>query len=395
MTDTLDQLHAQRPTSDGPADGADEADEPTGTVFSVTRFGDLDEHLFNEGTHARRSAPGRPRDGGGGTAGHLLRGTGRRTRHGSRSSATSMAGTVDGTRWAASRHRHLGGLRGRRRPRRALQVQAAPRRSVATPSTRRTPSRSCARSHRGPRRSRRSFPHAWNDAEWMATRAARQALDQPISVYEVHIGSWARCVEEDGRPLTYTELAPPWLSTCCSSGFTHCEFLATWTSVLRLVGLPDTGFFAPRPVTVRRMTSMALVDDAAPGGHRGDPRLGALATFRTTRSRCARFDGRTSSSTPTRARACTVTGTASSSTMGATKSGASSPRRPALGSQRYHVDGLRFDAVASMLYLDYSRRARRVGAERARGAARTSRRSSSCRPAKRRAAPSRFPDAIT
>ena len=50
--------------------------------------------------------------------------------------------------------------------------------------------------------------YEWRDAVWMATRAERQRPDQPISIYEVHLGSWARVPEEGDRPLTYREIAP-------------------------------------------------------------------------------------------------------------------------------------------------------------------------------------------
>src|SRR5690606_31193233 len=66
--------------------------------------------------------------------------------------------------------------------------------------------------------------YEWNDQEWMAKRAERNGLDRPISIYEVHIGSWMYMAEEN-RPLTYRELAPRLTEYVQRLGFTHVEFL--------------------------------------------------------------------------------------------------------------------------------------------------------------------------
>ncbi len=88
--------------------------------------------------------------------------------------------------------------------------------------------------------------HQWSDDEWMQARTALQRLDQPISVYEVHLGSWRRVPEEGNRPLTYRELAPRLVEYVLSHGFTHVEmlpvmehpFYGSW-------GYQVTGYFAP------------------------------------------------------------------------------------------------------------------------------------------------------
>jgi 1,4-alpha-glucan branching enzyme len=71
----------------------------------------------------------------------------------------------------------------------------------------------------------RSEPFPWTDGNWMDTRAARQAENAPISVYEIHAGSWLRLAEEDNRSLDWTELADRLIPYVSGLGFTHIELL--------------------------------------------------------------------------------------------------------------------------------------------------------------------------
>lgn len=89
--------------------------------------------------------------------------------------------------------------------------------------------------------------HVWADSAWMERRAADAAkLDRPISIYEVHLGSWKRKLEDANRPLSYRELAPALADYCVELGFTHVEIMpiaehpfdGSW-------GYQVTGFFAP------------------------------------------------------------------------------------------------------------------------------------------------------
>jgi len=88
--------------------------------------------------------------------------------------------------------------------------------------------------------------YAWGDGEWMSTQASRQALDAPISIYEVHLGSWGRSLTEGRRFPTYEELAEPLTDHALAHGFTHVEllpimehpFYGSW-------GYQSTGYFAP------------------------------------------------------------------------------------------------------------------------------------------------------
>src|SRR6187455_1318752 len=96
--------------------------------------------------------------------------------------------------------------------------------------------------------------HAWQDGGWMSERAARQALDRPMAIYEVHVGSWRRDVSDpakneegqEGRFLSWLELADTLVPYVAEMGFTHLELLpvtehpydGSW-------GYQTTGYFAP------------------------------------------------------------------------------------------------------------------------------------------------------
>ncbi len=67
--------------------------------------------------------------------------------------------------------------------------------------------------------------HKFRDRAWMAKRQQQKPWQEPLSIYEVHLGSWRRVTEEDGRPLTYREIAPQLAEYVLQNGFTHVEFL--------------------------------------------------------------------------------------------------------------------------------------------------------------------------
>ncbi len=199
--------------------------------------------------------------------------------------------------------------------------------------------------------------HPWGDAAWLERRNEQAGqLDRPISIYEVHVGSWKRVVEDAGRPLTYRELAPALADYVCEMGYTHVElmplaehpFEGSW-------GYQVTGFFAP---TFRYGTpedfawfvdhlhqrGIGVLLDWVPahfprdsfalaefdGSHlyeHADPRQGAHQDWGTLIFNYGRNEVR-----------CFLVASALA------------------WFDRYHIDGLRVDAVASMLYLDYSRR---------------------------------------
>ncbi|MDP1952409.1 MAG: alpha-amylase family glycosyl hydrolase, partial [Betaproteobacteria bacterium] len=88
--------------------------------------------------------------------------------------------------------------------------------------------------------------YAWNDAPWMAARRAANALDAPMAIYEMHLGSWRRMPEDANRSLSYREIAQPLAEYLREMGFTHVElmpvtehpFYGSW-------GYQTTGYFAP------------------------------------------------------------------------------------------------------------------------------------------------------
>ncbi len=79
--------------------------------------------------------------------------------------------------------------------------------------------------------------YAWNDGSWMSNRAKRNSLDAPVSVYEVHLGSWRRVPEEGNRWLTYREIAPLLAAYVRETGFTHIELLPVMEHPFD--GIPD------------------------------------------------------------------------------------------------------------------------------------------------------------
>ena len=106
-----------------------------------------------------------------------------------------------------------------------------------------------------------SLDHPWGDAEWMARRRGGRPLEQPVSIYEVHLGSWRRRPEEGNRSLSYREMAEQLPDYVAGMGFTHVEFLpvmehpfyGSW-------GYQITGFFAPTSRYGTPQDFMYLVD---------------------------------------------------------------------------------------------------------------------------------------
>jgi 1,4-alpha-glucan branching enzyme len=198
--------------------------------------------------------------------------------------------------------------------------------------------------------------YVWNDGEWMANQPARNSLNSPISIYEVHLGSWKRVPEEGNRWLTYRETAVQLADHVQDAGFTHVEFLpvnehpfdGSW-------GYQTIGYFAPSSRFGTPSDFMFLVDhlhqrgigvilDWVPahfpkdeaglgyfdGTHlyeHGDPRQGEQPDWNTFVFNYGRHEVQSF-----------LTGNA------------------LFWFDKYHIDGLRVDAVASMLYLDYARR---------------------------------------
>jgi len=204
--------------------------------------------------------------------------------------------------------------------------------------------------------------YTWNDGDWMSHRKQRQNLETPISIYEVHLGSWKRRKEggeeedEAGRWLTYRELADELITYVKDMGYTHIELMpitehpydGSW-------GYQVTGYFAPTArfgtpddfryfVDRAHQAGIGIIIDWVPAhfpkdGHglgffdgtylyeHADPRRGFHPDWGTLIFNLSRRE---------------VTAFLLSSAI--------------FWLQEYHIDGMRVDAVASMLYLDYSRK---------------------------------------
>ncbi|MBI4299123.1 MAG: 1,4-alpha-glucan branching protein GlgB [Chloroflexi bacterium] len=195
----------------------------------------------------------------------------------------------------------------------------------------------------------------WGDQEWMQERSRHNALDAPISTYEVHLGSWMRAPEEGDRSLTYRELAPRLAEHVKRMGFTHVEFLpvmehpfyGSW-------GYQTTGYFAPTSRYGSPQDLMYLIDYLHQQG------IGVLldwvpSHFPNDEHGLGYFDG-----THLYEHADPRKGIHPDWNSLIFNYGRHEVRSFLISSalfwlDKYHADGLRVDAVASMLYLDYSR----------------------------------------
>ncbi|MDQ6886117.1 MAG: 1,4-alpha-glucan branching protein GlgB [Gemmatimonadota bacterium] len=198
--------------------------------------------------------------------------------------------------------------------------------------------------------------HQWGDDGWMRSRASRDPAREPMLIYEMHIGSWARVPEEGHRWLTYREIAPRLVAHLAHLGFTHVEllpvsehpFTGSW-------GYQVSGYYAPTArhgspddfryfvdcchqagigVIVDWVPAHFPKDDFALRRYDGtalfeheDPRLGEHPDWGTLIFNYGRKE---------------VSNFLIANAL--------------FWLEEYHVDGLRVDAVASMLYLDYSRK---------------------------------------
>ncbi|WP_424976345.1 1,4-alpha-glucan branching protein GlgB [Dinoroseobacter sp. S124A] len=196
----------------------------------------------------------------------------------------------------------------------------------------------------------------WSDGGWMQRRGARQKIDQPISIYEVHLESWRRVPEEGNRPLTYRELADQLVTYAQEMGFTHLEltpiseypFGGSW-------GYQPVGLFAPTSRFGTPDDFRAFVEAC----HAAD--LGVLIDwvpghFPTDAHGLGQFDG-----TPLYEHADPKEGYHPDWNTLVYNYGRTEVQNFLIANARYwfeefHIDGLRVDAVASMLYRDYSRK---------------------------------------
>jgi 1,4-alpha-glucan branching enzyme len=199
--------------------------------------------------------------------------------------------------------------------------------------------------------------YTWNDRAWMKTRAQHNAPNAPIAIYELHLGSWMRVPEDGNRWLSYRELAPKLAEYVQGLGFTHVEFMpvmehpygGSW-------GYQSTGYFAPTSRFGTPQDFMYLVDVL----HQHD--IGVIldwvpSHFATDSHGLGYFDG-----THLYEHADSRRGFHPDWKSFIFNYGRHEVRGFLISSalfwlDKYHIDGLRVDAVASMLYLNYSRKA--------------------------------------
>jgi 1,4-alpha-glucan branching enzyme len=199
--------------------------------------------------------------------------------------------------------------------------------------------------------------YPWGDAAWTAARQESQGLQKPLSIYELHLGSWRRVVAENNRSLSYRELAEALSAYVREAGFTHVElmpvmehpFFGSW-------GYQSLGYFSPSSRYGTPQEFMALVDNLHQNG------IGVIldwvpSHFPVDGHGLGDFDG-----THLYEHADERKGLHPDWKSYIFNYGRNEVRNFLISSslfwlEKYHVDGFRVDAVASMLYLDYSRKA--------------------------------------
>jgi 1,4-alpha-glucan branching enzyme len=198
--------------------------------------------------------------------------------------------------------------------------------------------------------------YRWQDGDWMATRAARNALEAPLSVYEVHLGSWRRPGDDPHRWLTYADLERELVPYVVEMGFTHVEFLPPTEHPLSASwGYQTIGLFAATSRFGPPQALMSLIDALHRAG------VGVIidwvpAHFPKDGHGLRRFDGTALYEHEDPRKGEHPDWGTLIFNYGRTEVANYLVSSALFWLDRYHVDGLRVDAVASMLYLDYSRK---------------------------------------
>lgn len=201
-----------------------------------------------------------------------------------------------------------------------------------------------------------NLDYTWNDRKWMKKRHLRNSLNAPFSIYEVHLGSWRRVPEEGNRFLTYREMAEFLPEYINKMGFTHVEFMpvmehpfyGSW-------GYQITGYFAPTSRYGYPQDFMYLIDKL----HQRN--IGVIldfvpSHFPNDEDGLSFFDGTYLYEHADPRKSLHPDWKSYIFNYGRNEVRSFLISNGLFWLDKYHVDGLRLDAVASMLYLDYSRK---------------------------------------
>jgi 1,4-alpha-glucan branching enzyme len=316
-----------------------------------SRLTDLDLHLFNEGTHARL---------GDKLGAHLAEGGCWFAVWAPSAKKVHVMGDFNG--WSRAKHAlkprgssgiwegFIPGVTKGALYKYLVHAQDGAKLEKADP---------CAFRHEEPPRTASvvwDLDYVWRDEEWMRGRRERAGLDAPVSIYELHLGSWMRVPEEGNRPLSYRELAPRLIEHVTRLGFTHVEllpvmehpFYGSW-------GYQTTGYFAPTSRYGTPQDFMFLVDELHRAG------IGVIldwvpSHFPNDAHGLARFDGTHLYEHADPRQGFHPDWKSAIFNYGRDEVRAFLISNALFWLDKYHADGLRVDAVASMLYLDYSRK---------------------------------------
>ncbi|MBL7473620.1 1,4-alpha-glucan branching protein GlgB [Robertkochia sediminum] len=197
--------------------------------------------------------------------------------------------------------------------------------------------------------------YSWKDTSWMETRKDHNALDKPFSVYELHLASWRRKIEDGGRSLSYVELADELVAYVKKMQFTHVEFMPimeypydpSW-------GYQLTGYFAPTSRFGKPEDLMFLIDKLHQAG------IGVVldwvpSHFPEDAHGLGFFDGSNLYEHPDRRKGYHPDWKSLIFNYGRNEVRSFLISNAFFWLDKFHADALRVDAVASMLYLDYSR----------------------------------------
>jgi 1,4-alpha-glucan branching enzyme len=198
--------------------------------------------------------------------------------------------------------------------------------------------------------------YEWTDMDWMANRYKHNALDKPYSVYEMHLGSWARNMESPDEFLSYTQVAEKLVPYITEMGFTHVEFMPlmehpyypSW-------GYQISGFYAASCRYGSPQEMMFLIEELHKAG------IGVIldwvpSHFPGDAHALYRFDGTHLYEHEDMRKGFHPDWKSYIFNYGRNEIRAFLISNALFWLDRYHIDGLRVDAVASMLYLDYSRK---------------------------------------